>query len=197
MPFIENGYSYKRDPLTGKLVATKINTLPSQPTQKSGFVEDGYSYKRDISGKLIATKVNTPKSSSPIPNKSSGGLNYTFKKDPLTGRLKATRVSDTLADEENKEKKTPWQWVSKQLQKPGGATAELFQGLGYGIGTGLKGGSGMDVLKEFGKGGLEAGKVLIGQKETSFSEKLAANKRNIQEAYRKDHNQKLARLVLV
>lgn len=62
-------------------------------------------------------------------------------------------------------------FIGKQLAKPGGALSEIYQGTGEGIAQTILGNPGAGIGK-FATGIKEAGQVLSGKRETSFSEKL-------------------------
>lgn len=76
---------------------------------------------------------------------------------------------------------TAFRWIGKQLNKPMGATAEEFQGIGNAIGTLLRPLINKDIsmsaaskiaAQELIKHNKAAGDVLMGNKETSFSQKF-------------------------
>ena len=107
-----------------------------------------------------------------IPSVATGQLKF----NPATGRFDSGTTTTTPVKAAAVKKKGPVRnlvgFATKQLAKSGGALAEVYQGVGRGIATGIRGGTPGRAAGELLKGLGGAGQVLAGRKETSFSEKL-------------------------
>lgn len=112
--------------------------------------------------------VETSKAKQPIVTRFFGG------KELPDSEIKKAENNSSAAS-------SAFRWIGKQLTKPMGATAEEFQGIGNAIGTLLRPLINKDIsmsaaskiaAQELIKHNKAAGDVLMGNKETSFSQKF-------------------------